>query len=242
MIRAIVYDAVGTLIHVQPSVAALYVEIGQSFGSKLDIEHVCQRFPRAFARQDELDALANWRTSEARERQRWRDIVREVLDDVADADACFEAMFDRFRDTRVWACDARFGELFDVLQARGIRQAVASNFDARLHGLIQMLPPLQGLTPISVSSEIGWRKPAPEFFAHVIETLAISPSEILFVGDDRANDYDAAKRAGIQSVLLDPRGAHLDIGEDRVNDLGEVLLRVQPPGSAAHVAGLGDFL
>jgi putative hydrolase of the HAD superfamily len=222
MIRAIVYDAVGTLIHVQPSVAALYVEVGRRFGSRLTLAEVRQRFPRAFARQDELDAAANWRTSEARERQRWRDIVREVLDDVADADACFEAMFEIFRETRVWKCDLQLGDVFDGMQAHGIRQAIASNFDSRLHGLIQALPPLKGLTPIFVSSEIGWRKPAPEFFAHVIETLELSPSEILFVGDDRVNDYDGAKRAGMSSVLLDPRGKHLDLGHERMAGVRQV--------------------
>ena len=36
MIQAIVYDAVGTLIHVQPAVSALYADVGQRFGSKLD--------------------------------------------------------------------------------------------------------------------------------------------------------------------------------------------------------------
>jgi putative hydrolase of the HAD superfamily len=219
MIRAIVYDAVGTLIHVQPSVAALYVEVGQRFGSRLTVQQVRECFPRAFARQDELDAAVKWRTSEARERQRWRDIVREVLEDVADADVCFETMFEVFREPRVWSCDAQFGELFQAMQARGIRQAVASNFDARLHGLIQALPALQGLTPIFVSSEIGWRKPAPEFFAHVIEMLALSPSEILFVGDDRVNDYDAAKRAGMCSVLLDPKCTQIDVGAERIAGL-----------------------
>src|SRR5256885_1613345 len=96
VIQAIVYDAVGTLIHVKPSVAALYAEFGRRFGSRLTDDEVRQRFPVAFAQQDHLDEQAGWRTSEARERQRWRDIVTQVLDDVVDPQGCFEALFAAF--------------------------------------------------------------------------------------------------------------------------------------------------
>ena len=39
MIKAIVYDAVGTLIHVQPAVSAIYAEVGRRFGSIGLAEH-----------------------------------------------------------------------------------------------------------------------------------------------------------------------------------------------------------
>lgn len=226
MIRAILYDAVGTLIHVKPSVAAIYAEVGKRFGSRVSLHDIYRRFPAAFARQDRIDELAGWRTDEPRERQRWRDLVAEVLDDVADPTECFEVLFNRFSDTKVWTIDIDLADLLHTIHQRGIRQAVASNFDARLHGILKAASSLRQLDPVFVSSEIGWRKPAPEFFAHVINTLDLPPSEILFVGDDRINDYDAAKRAGMCSVMLDPRRRHPELGQDRIEALQEVLSRV----------------
>jgi FMN phosphatase YigB (HAD superfamily) len=75
MIQAIVYDAVGTLIHVQPSVATIYATVGRRFGSQLEPDEIRQRFHAAFSRQDRLDEQAGWRTSETRELDRWRAIV-----------------------------------------------------------------------------------------------------------------------------------------------------------------------
>ena len=55
MIQAIVYDAVGTLLHVQPAVAAIYANVGRRFGTSLEADEIRRRFLVAFARQDQLD-------------------------------------------------------------------------------------------------------------------------------------------------------------------------------------------
>ncbi len=219
--RAIVYDAVGTLIHVHPSVAAIYLNVGQRFGSRLDANEIRQRFPLAFAKQEQIDRDLGWRTDEERERQRWRDIVAQVLDDVADPLACFDALFDEFAQPAVWRYDPDFASVFAALKQRGVVQALASNFDARLHGLTREISAVAELTPIVISSEVGWRKPAPQFFAHLTQKLGLAAAEIRFVGDDRGNDFDGARQAGMQAILFDPHRKHLDVAEriERLDDL-----------------------
>src|SRR5437867_1152954 len=102
MIQAIVYDAVGTLMHVHPSVEAVYAEVGRRFGSRLDRAEIRRRFRAAFAEQEELDRAALWRTNEERERERWRAIVSRVLDDVADGAGCFATLYERFAQSSSW--------------------------------------------------------------------------------------------------------------------------------------------
>jgi putative hydrolase of the HAD superfamily len=214
MIQAIAYDAVGTLIHVQPSVASIYADVGRRFGSRLDADEVGRRFRAAFARQDRLDQESGWRTSEARERERWRQIVAEVLDDVSDP-GCFAALFDTFARPDTWRYDADAEDVLAHFRGRGIRQAIASNFDRRLRGVIETMPIAPFLKSIVISSEIGWRKPAAEFFAYVAESLCLPADAILFVGDDRINDYDAALKAGMRAVLVESglRSALAGFGE-----------------------------
>jgi putative hydrolase of the HAD superfamily len=224
MIQAIVYDAVGTLIHVQPSVATIYATVGRRFGSQLEPDEIRQRFHAAFSRQDRLDEQAGWRTSETRELDRWRAIVAEVLEDVADSDACFAVLFETFGQTRSWSCDPEAGELLADLHQRGWRQALASNFDRRLRGVIEPMPIARNLETLVLSSEIGWRKPALEFFAHIAASLQLPPETILFVGDDRDNDYSAARRAGMRAVLLDPHKKYLDVQSDRIERLRDVFM------------------
>jgi len=203
MIQAIVYDAVGTLMHVDPSVEAVYAEVGRRYGTALAPAEIRRRFAAAFAEQEQLDRTALWRTSEERERERWRAIVARVLDDVNDPAACFESLYGAFAQPGVWAFDPDWHYVSVAIRARGIRQAVASNFDHRLHALIAAISDPERIERVIVSSEVGWRKPAPEFFAHVSQAMDLRPSEILFVGDDRANDYEPALAAGMDACLLD---------------------------------------
>jgi putative hydrolase of the HAD superfamily len=222
MIRAIVYDAVGTLIHVKPSVAALYVEVARRHGGRLDEAEVRRRFSRAFARQEQIDRDRAWRTDEARERERWQDIVAEVLDDTSNPCACFEMLWHTFSKPDAWTVDTDAASVIAACRERGLMQAIASNFDGRLRGLIERMPELHGLAPIVVSSEVGWRKPAPEFFERLLHALDLPASDVLFVGDDRVNDFDAAKRAGMHAVLLDPAKKHVD-GVERITRLNELI-------------------
>lgn len=222
-IDAIVYDAVGTLIHVQPSVAAIYAEVGARFGSRLDADTIRSRFAAAFGRQEELDRQAGWRTSEERERARWRAIVAEVLDDVADPAACFAALYAAFGQTAAWAHDPEADAVIAHFQQRGVRQAMASNFDHRLAGVIAGMPALAALSPILVSSMVGWRKPAPEFFHALADTLNLRPAAVLYVGDDRGNDLDGAQAIGMQAILFDPRRRHVDLGERRIERLSQLI-------------------
>src|SRR4029453_18969506 len=82
MIRAIYFDAVGTLIHPQPSVAEVYAKVGLWHGSCHGLSECLLRFRRAFQKQESLDQAHGWMTSEKREYARWQNIVGEVLDDV----------------------------------------------------------------------------------------------------------------------------------------------------------------
>ncbi|MBX9680617.1 MAG: HAD family hydrolase [Gemmataceae bacterium] len=206
-IRGVALDAVGVLLRPAESIAATYLAIARRFGSKLEPEVVGKRFRQAFGKQEMLDAQAGWRVDEPRERRRWLEIVRETLDDVADPQACFYALFDHFAKPNAWLIDPDIAMLVQRLNERGIPVVVASNFDARLHAVLADHPVRAQLRGVIVSSEIGWRKPAEMFFRKTAEAMNAPIVEVLFVGDDRHNDYDGARAAGMQACLLNPKQA-----------------------------------
>lgn len=205
-IRAVAFDAVGTLIHAEPSVGQAYADAGRRHGSRRDADELRRRFTDAFAHEERLDAADGWRTSEEREHRRWRTIVTAALDDVADPEACFRELFAHFALPGAWRCDPGAAATITYCRARGLRVAMASNFDARLHGVVAGLPPLAGLDALVVSSEVGVRKPGPEFFRATAERLGCAPEEVLFVGDDPTNDVAGARAVGMRAVLVDPTG------------------------------------
>jgi putative hydrolase of the HAD superfamily len=53
-----------------------------------------------------------------------------------------------------------------------------------------------------ISSEIGWRKPSPTFYEHLVEVVGLPAQSILLVGDDPINDLEAPKMAGMQGMLV----------------------------------------
>jgi putative hydrolase of the HAD superfamily len=197
------FDAVGTLIHPAPSAPAVYATIGHRFGSRLDDTTIAARFRAAFRRQEEDDYAAGLRTDEPREIARWRVIVHEVLDDVSDGEACFEELYAHFARPAAWACLPGTAEVLSTLSSRGHVLGIASNFDHRLRGLVEHLPALRPVRHLVISSEIGWRKPAPEFFAEMCRQVAAPPAQVLYVGDDLVNDYEGAHAAGLRAMLLD---------------------------------------
>jgi putative hydrolase of the HAD superfamily len=205
-VDALLFDAVGTVIHPDPPAARVYAAVGQRFGSRHPPEVIAVRFLTAFAREEAHDRAAGLRTSEAREVERWRHIVGAVLDDVTDPEACFQELFTHFSRPGAWRCAPDAAAAFAGLARRGYVLGLASNYDRRLRSVAAGMPPLLPLAHLVISSEVGWRKPAPGFFAAAVRVVGCPPGRILFVGDDRANDYDGARAAGLQALLFDPAG------------------------------------
>ena len=61
----------------------------------------------------------------------------------------------------------------------------------------------QRIQSLTISGEIGVRKPRVEIFQVACERAGVSPKAALFVGDTLKNDIVGANRAGMTSVLID---------------------------------------
>src|SRR5262245_53234572 len=183
--RAISFDAVGTLIHPDPPAPAVYAAAGRRYGSRLTEEAIAARFRAAFADEERRDQ-GRLTTDERREEERWRQIVAAVLG-VTDAEACFRELWDHFARPGSWGPADGAGPVLAELARRGYVLGLASNYDARLRPVAAGLPELAPLARLVISSEVGWRKPAGEFFAAVVAAAGAAPDKVLYVGDDPLN-------------------------------------------------------
>jgi putative hydrolase of the HAD superfamily len=216
----LVFDAVGTLIYAAPSPAEVYERVGRRLGSRLSRDEISRRFRAAFAAEEAVDRRdPELRTEEARELRRWQAIVAAVLDDVTDPAAAFDELWRHFARPDAWKPFADAAETLPELVRRDHTIGVASNFDARLHDIIATHFPQIRREHVFVSSQLGIRKPSPNFFRNCSLPTAHCP---LFVGDDVDNDFHGAKSAGWQAVLIDRDGRHPEISP-RIADLRELL-------------------
>lgn len=223
VVRAVAFDAVGTLIAPDPPAPVVYEQVGRRHGSRLSADAIAVRFRPAFQREEAYDQEQGWRTSEGREVSRWRRIVAAVLDDVDDAASCFQELYEHFAQPQAWRCDRDAAWTLNTLAARGYRLAVASNFDRRLRDVAAGLPALGAVQTFVISSEVGWRKPAGAYFAALVHALDVPPANLVLVGDDLDNDYEGARAAGVGAILLDPDGHYNPLSLPRVGRLVELV-------------------
>jgi putative hydrolase of the HAD superfamily len=198
----ILFDAVGTLIYPQPPVGEAYAAVASWHGIHVSPAEIDQRFRVAFQRQEAVDAARGQRTDEARERDRWRQIVAEVFADQLHPEAPFPDLWNHFAQPAHWAAYPDAQQTLRRLAARGLRLAIASNFDGRLRDLVAGLPALAPIQEVFISSELGWKKPALAFYRAILDRLAVAPAAVLVIGDDARRDAEAPRALGMTAALI----------------------------------------
>lgn len=200
MIKALFFDAAGTLIHLPKSVGYHYALVGQRIGLDLN----AAALDRAF--------LAWWKKTPARpsvegprdedDKPWWRVLVDRILDEVApetgerERDAFFEAAYSHFAEAGVWELYPEAMEVLEALKPR-FDLAVISNFDGRLRMILEELGVSQFFSHIFLSSELGADKPDPEIYRRALKLSKAAPNETLHVGDDPVRDWQGATAAGL---------------------------------------------
>jgi len=214
-IRAVALDAVGTLLYPDPPVAEAYHAAGRQYGATLDVADIAARFgpamQRAFGIDPKLAAEASdvsaerFITSHEFERQRWRRIVGQVFRELPAqrCDQLFEALWRHFEQPSNWRLFDDVEPTWRRLEAAGLTLAIASNFDRRLHAVLDGLPPLNGCRRRFISADVGHGKPSRPFFRAVVKGLGLPPEHVLMVGDNLENDYQGARAAGLAALHLD---------------------------------------
>jgi putative hydrolase of the HAD superfamily len=212
MLRVVFFDAAGTLFHPREPVGLSYTEIARRFGVEADQRLVMDSFTHAFATAPGLAFGPGHEGSKLRELERewWFRMVRRTFAEIgafADFEAYFDALFAFFADPANWTCDPDARALLTALRESALGLGVISNFDYRIYAILEALGLKRYFDSITISSEAGYAKPAPEIFRMALERHSVRPEQVLHVGDSEALDIAGARAAGIAAVLVDPAGA-----------------------------------
>ena len=202
-LRAVSFDAAGTLFHPARPVGDLYAMVAARHGVDVDGAVLHARFREAFGGAPPL-AFPGCAPGELRAREKtwWRDVVRAVFAGMrfGDFGAFFDDLFAFFASPAAWRVDPDAHALLAALRARTLTILVVSNFDTRVRGVLAAL----GLTPlvdrVTISSEAGAAKPDPAIFARALADLA--PASVVHVGDTVREDLRGARAAGLRVLLV----------------------------------------
>jgi putative hydrolase of the HAD superfamily len=206
MIKAIFFDAVGTLFRLTNTVGDHYAYVGREVGLDLDAQNLDRAFYTAWKQMPQRAAIDGPREND--DKGWWRELVDVVLEQVApslselDRDNFFEIAYEHFAEAGVWELYPEVPRVLQELRPR-FQLAVISNFDGRLRLILQHLGISRVFANVFISSELGADKPDPEIYRRAVSLMKLHPNEVLHVGDDPQRDWEAATTAGLSVFRLD---------------------------------------
>lgn len=95
-------------------------------------------------------------------------------------------------------------EMYDLvarLRENGVTVALLSNVEGGIAKMVKGFGFYEPFDPCLLSCEIGCEKPDPKAFEALVSQLEVPAKEIFFV-DDRLENIEGAKKAGIDAVLF----------------------------------------
>jgi putative hydrolase of the HAD superfamily len=215
--RAVLLDALGTLVELQPpaprlrkALAARGFEVSQ------------ERAAAGFAAEISYYLAHHLEGSD-----------RERLDDLRDR--CAEAMMNALVLPGLDLPTARRAmldsldftpypdalEALPVLRDRGLRLVVVSNWDCSLPDRLGPAGLLSKVDGVVTSAGAGAAKPERGIFERALELAGVGAGEAVHLGDSFENDVQGARGMGIRAILV-VRDGDPPAGVEAVRSLGEV--------------------
>jgi putative hydrolase of the HAD superfamily len=206
MLKAIFFDAAGTLFYLTKTVGYHYALVASEVGLKLDTHELDCAFSVAWKQMPPRASIDGPREND--DKAWWRALVDLVLDQAApslgelDRDNFFEVAYGHFAEAGVWELYPEVVEVLTRLRPE-FQLAVISNFDGRLRFILEHLGVSKFFKHVFISSELGADKPDPEIFRRAIKVVGLSPNQVLHAGDDPERDWKASSGAGLSIFRLD---------------------------------------
>lgn len=205
-VRAIVFDVGGTLICPARPVGETYAEFAFRHGVKLQAEATTAAFAAAF--KGGAPRAKNAVPNNGDDRAWWKEVVRRSMPDgvfasTAVFDDFFEAVYLHYANPKAWEVYPEVAEVLEALRDYPVDLVVLSNWDSRVHPVLDGHGLGEYLHHRFVSTELGWEKPDPAIYRHVGEVLRLPAGSLLSVGDHQRNDVEAPHKAGWQALLIE---------------------------------------
>lgn len=217
-VRAVLLDALGTLVELQPPAPRLRRLLRES-GFEISEEQAAAGFAAeiAYYLDHHLDG------SDPARLERLRDRCAEEM-----RSALALPELDHATARRAMLGSLEFTAYPDVLPAlgglreRGVVVVIASNWDCSLPDWLEPTGILELVDGVVTSAEVGEAKPSPRVFERALAVARVAPGEALHAGDKVDNDVEGAAAAGVRAVLVQ-RDGDPPPGVEAIRSLSELL-------------------
>jgi putative hydrolase of the HAD superfamily len=191
--RAVLLDALGTLVELEPP----WVHLAETLGVEAD-----ERLVRAVKAEMDYYAKHSHEGRDADSLAELRARCAGVLSEALGQEITVATMMSTIRFRAFADAPPALAEL----RGLGLRLVCVSNWDASLPEVLERCGLGGALDGVVTSAKAGVRKPDPAIFAPALELASCGPAEALYVGDTPSDDLVAARGAGIRVLLIDRAG------------------------------------
>ena len=235
MLRAVTFDATGTLLH-SPRRGEIYAETLGRHGiavTPAEAERLirlvwqemsCRADPSRDRFADHPEGPRGWWA-------RFLERLCEHLDAPPPSRFAAAELYHRFATAEAWEIYPEVPAVLANLRARNLKLGVIANWDDRLPPLLAALDLAHYFEAVVTSFQVGAEKPDGRIFASALDRLAVPSFSTLHIGDRQLEDVEGAEAAGLHAVLLD-RPLH---------DLSSLLLSKATAGRAQWGAARGNL-
>jgi putative hydrolase of the HAD superfamily len=191
--RAVLLDALGTLVELEPP----WMHLAEALGREPD-EHLARAVRAEMDYYREHSHEGRDAESLAELRRRCATVLSRQLGEPIPVETMMGAIrFRAFPDAAPALAELRW---------LGLRLVCVSNWDVSLPEVLERCGLGGALDGVVTSAAAGVRKPDPAIFAPALELAGCAPADAVYVGDTPAEDLAAASAAGIPALLIDRAG------------------------------------
>jgi len=117
-------------------------------------------------------------------------------------------------------------ELLEDLDARGMKQAIVSNWPPSLPQFLEHHGFADRFACVCYSAEDGIHKPDERIFRRAMKTLCVAPTETIMIGDNPEWDIVPARAMRMAAIHFDPRKMREQREASDVATLRRMLMRL----------------
>lgn len=217
-LRAVLFDATGTLIEPAEPVGDCYARTAAAHGVVVPGWRLGDAFARVLRHAPErVYPGADPQEAARRERDWWRERVRQTFQAAdstlrfPDFDAFFADLFETYGRPTAWRLRTGATSVLRGLRERSLATGVVSNFDHRLPALLAGLGLAPLLDVVTIPARCGYAKPDARIFETALAALGVAAAEALYVGHHPERDLGAASAAGLAVVDADGLASLADL-------------------------------
>jgi putative hydrolase of the HAD superfamily len=228
-VRAVLLDALGTLLELRPPWPALALALDEQRGVQITTTEAERAFRAEMAYYRAHHHEGREASSLLELRRACADVLHAALPAAAADSLSAAELLPLMLEALRFAPYPEVPEVLRALRDRGLRLVAASNWDVSLHEVLSDTGLAELLDGAVASAEVAAAKPSPEVFRAALELAGVAAEDALHVGDSPEYDIPGALAAGIAPVLL-----------ARAGDVEQLRATLQVPviSSLAQLPGL----